>query len=555
MNDATTSDNFIPFKEEPMSKKHLIWIIFAIFLLLTATGCVPECTESEMDTKYLSNMNPHSGAIVSSLTPTLEWGWYWDYCNPYQFKITVTNAVTGSESAHSVSGTARDYTLSTPLEAGAKYNWSIYGVTSDGYPCRSSERDFYTGPLCSNITPIAPVLDYPADGEFVSPHSKNLHLTVQWHYTEYCLPHTYVYEFATDPDFINIIASGETSDHKQSLTETFPDCSTIYWHIAAKNGNLQGPFSETRSFNFIFDPKCWMNHYPSDDVALIRGRVYLDYCQSTGLSTVTALCTQHPQHGVIGDGIMQYDEIYNSGPEKGISGIVVDLGTGPCPSTGLDQDTTGANGKFGFTVITPGDYCLSVNKNQTGVSWGNTYNLVYGIWTEPLTTSAIAQYDISLGDGYYDLKYYFGWDKYDGFVRPTFKEKIWCRRIPFHWCDPLHLFEEFDAAPMLARNEEGTWIRSSYQGEVCYFYNPIQTEEEMVPYSLGMPKDEYLQRFEELEVFDPPLPCPTPTPTPRPKPERSPVDPCVGKGERGCIADPACKWVPSAVGPGYCASK
>ena len=143
-----------------MSKKLLIWIFFAIFLLLTTVGCAPECTESEMDSKYPSSLSPHSGVIVSSLTPTLEWGWYWDYCNPYQFKITITNAGTGSETTQSVSGTARDYTLSTPLEAGAKYDWTVYGVTSNDYPCRTSGAYFYTGPLCSNNTPVAPVLDF-----------------------------------------------------------------------------------------------------------------------------------------------------------------------------------------------------------------------------------------------------------------------------------------------------------------------------------------------------------------------------------------------------------
>ena len=94
---------------------------------------------------------------------------------------------------------------------------------------------------------------------------------------------------------------------------------------------------------------------------------------------------------------------------------------------------------------------------------------------------------------------------------------------------------------------------SSYQGEVCYFYNSPE-EQEMVPYSFGMPEDEYIERFNQLEVFEAPPPCPTPTPTPKPK-QGSPGDSCTGKSNRDCIAAPNCKWVPAAAGPGYCASK
>ena len=540
-----------------MSKKHLIWIFFAIFLLLTAAGCVPECTEGEMDTSYLSSLDPHGGVIVSSLSPTLDWSWSPTTCNPHHFVVSITSADTGHVEVQNVNGSSRDTTPSSLLEAGAKYNWSIYGTTSGDYTGYTREADFYTGPLCTNVTPVAPTLDFPADGEFVTPKSTYMGLKLQWTYSEFCLPHSYVYEFASDPDFNNILFSGETGDYKQEMYQVFEDCTTVYWHIAAKNGNNQGPFSETRSFNHIIHPKCWMNHYPSDDVALIRGKVYIDQCSQTfqvlsgGASAYG--CIDH-SFGIVGDDYMNWNEDSQYGYEPGMSNVVVDLGIGPCPSTGLDQTVTGANGWFAFTVLTPGDYCLSVRKDQTGYVKGTDYNMMNGIWSNPLTKALTAEYDLSLSDGWHHLIYNFGWDEYDAFVKPFFFEKIWCRRTPFHWCDPWILYDIGDSAVMLARNEKGTWIKSSVQGEVCYFYNSIQTEEEMVPYSLGMPKDEYLKRFNELEVFEAPPPCPTPTPTPRPKPVE-PDDPCAGKGERGCIADPACKWVPSSVGPGYCAKK
>ena len=388
---------------------------------------MPQCTDSEISTKYPGNPSPHSGVIVGSLTPTLEWDWIWSTCNPYQFKITITNAVTKSETTQSVSGTARDYTPSTSLEAATKYDWTVYGVTSNDHPSGTGRAFFYTGPLCSNTTPLAPVLDFPADGEFVTPPSKHGGITLQWHQPELCLPHSYIYEFASDPDFINILDSGEPGDHQQEIQKEFEDCSTVYWHIAAKNGNQQGPFSETRSFNYIVDPQCWMNHYPSDDVALIRGMVYLDECTQTFQSPSGGAsaqgCIDHP-FGIIGDGTMNWNEEYDFGSEPGMSNVVVDLGAGPCPSTGLDQTVTGANGKYSFTVLTPGEYCISVSKDQTGHVKGYDYNMMNGLWTELTTKALRTGYDLYLSPGWYDLKHNFGWDRYDAFVKPFFFEKI-----------------------------------------------------------------------------------------------------------------------------------
>lgn len=543
-----------------MSKKHLIWILFTALILLTAAGCAPECTEGELDHEYAYNLQPQDEGIVASLTPTLSWSWN-EPCNPHRFVIGLFKDSSGPVEEFEVSGSQTEYAITTPLDPGSKYNWSIYTTLSNQFVGpTSNEHTFYTEPLCSGAPTVAPILDSPEDGEFVTPNHWPYDIEFHWHYSGACLPTSFLYEFASDPNFQNIIVSGETQNHSQFIALSFPDCTTIYWHVAAKNGSQAGPFSATQSFSWIEDPNCWMNHYPSDDVGRIRGRVYLDLCPQTkkilGVNEdIVDGCIQTQGFGITANGDIDYNYGAEFKPDPGLKNVVVNLGEGTCPSaTILDQDVTGSSGKFSFTVLTPGTYCLSVSKDQNGyqVETATDFNLMHGLWTEPLTHALQAEYTVTYGEGWHDEWYNFGWDEYDAFLFPFPIEKIWCRRIPFHWCDPLHLFEIGDTAPMLARNEKGTWIKSSVQGEICYFYNSPENQE-MVPYSLGMDPDEYINKFNALEVFDPVPPCPTPTPTPRPKPV-SPDDPCAGKSQRDCIADSKCTWVYSAAA-GYCTKK
>ena len=101
--------------------------------------------------------------------------------------------------------------------------------------------------------------------------------------------------------------------------------------------------------------------------------------------------------------------------------------------------------------------------------------------------------------------------------------------------------------PMMARNETGTWIMTSYQGQTCYFYNFVKTEE-VSAMEVGMPVEKYLKKFDELEVFPAPPPCPTPTPAPRTKPS---INCSKYTSEPTCMAA-GCTWKFAALGPGYC---
>ena len=531
-----------------MSKRTQLWLIITIPVLLFASGCIPECTPTELEHFNIWTFAPNDGDIVSSLTPTFEWYTYED-CRPDEYRIETSKNVSGPGITYYTAGTNEEYTIPSPLDPGSKYHWKMYSFSEVlHYGKTTREKVFYTGPMCpGNTTPIAPILDFPEDGGYASPIYESGPVRFHWYYPYGCLPSSFLYEFATDPGFINIVLSGET-DHNQFLDLNFPDCSTLWWRVAAKNSNNVGPWSDIHKFYFVYNNECWQNHYPSDDVAELRGRVYRDECSQTGkaLPSNTLLgfgCTKTQKIGIHANGV-------HAAHEHGLINVTVDLGTGPCPSTGLDQtNTVGPNGRYQFNVLTPGEYCVSVSKNQTGHDWiaSETLDLMDGLWTEPLTTKMIAEYTVTLGEGYHEVVQDFGWDEYDGMIK-LFKEPTYCRIGIQPWCDQWTRFEIHEQVPVVARNAEGSWLMTIFEGVPCYFFDLFVLDE-----STEENKEEYAKEKEKLEVFEPPEPCPSPTPTPRPKPSK-PGDPCAGKSDRECKADPNCTWVYGAAA-GYCTSK
>ena len=86
--------------------------------------------------------------------------------------------------------------------------------------------------------------------------------------------------------------------------------------------------------------------------------------------------------------------------------------------------------------------------------------------------------------------------------------------------------------PLIARNQDGTWLKTMVGGVECYFY--YQPDD-----GQGEPSEEEIM---ELPVFEsPPLPVPSPTPTKKP----STKDKCsIYQNVNTCIAA-GCTWNPN----------
>ena len=93
--------------------------------------------------------------------------------------------------------------------------------------------------------------------------------------------------------------------------------------------------------------------------------------------------------------------------EPTIGGVVIDLGSGSCPSTGMLQFTTVASDlSYSFVGLRPGVYCVSINPSEEP----NLSLLRPGLWTYPLESQGTISTTVALKDGEQKFDVNFGWD-------------------------------------------------------------------------------------------------------------------------------------------------
>jgi len=515
-----------------MDKKKLLVVLLGGVLLLLLTGC--KCTPEQMADLIVINDSPADGTLISSLLPSFSW--HSDSCEPSYYWLSIhengSNYLYAESTQVPDNETSFDW-VAPPLEPGKEYAWHVrpYLVDSGSISGSDSEETiFYTGPVCSGETLIAPEPHAPNWIDHAGPQEFN------WTYPGGCLPISYDYQFASDIGFTDIILSGTTTEpYAQHMVQTFPNCSSVFWRVRANDGTSVGPWSDSRQFHWVTDETCWQLHYISDDAARIDVRLYDDVCNMTRYDV--------PLNGWINDGckreynsaLVHGDGEYHYPPDYDMSEFQVDLGSGPCPSTGLDSREFG--GLQYFYVVAPGTYCVSISKNQTAYSWFTPKNLMDGLWTNPLTLDTVAGKTIELGSGTQDMLVEFFWDEWDqSIVHFEVPENLHCRVGPDPICDPLKIPLAGEVLPILARDQETEWKMTSYEGETCFVYLTNAQINEDISKKPGIQL-----LTENLPFFDPQPSCPTPTPVP---PEHQPTSPtgCAQyTTQRSCIAA-KCNW-------------
>jgi hypothetical protein len=124
----------------------------------------------------------------------------------------------------------------------------------------------------------------------------------------------------------------------------------------------------------------------------------------------------------LGGGNLAADGIYDPA-EPGIGGLLVRIGTGPCPiSLILTEVPTNSNGEFNFAYLFGGSsYCIEIDALMTP----NDTILIPGGWTYPVRDAAPAQVEISpaIGEDLVDIK--FGWD-YQYLPEAAAPERYFC---------------------------------------------------------------------------------------------------------------------------------
>jgi hypothetical protein len=145
---------------------------------------------------------------------------------------------------------------------------------------------------------------------------------------------------------------------------------------------------------------------PSTDVnasGRISGLVWHDLCVSgvegqPGPTSAPAGCASTSEGGYKANGVREANE-------PGLGGVTVRLGLGACPSVGLAETTTAADGSFAFSTLSAGLYCVSIDP-ALGTNPGI---LLPGDWSSPIG-SLQATFNVTLTQGENRGGVEFGWD-------------------------------------------------------------------------------------------------------------------------------------------------
>jgi hypothetical protein len=148
----------------------------------------------------------------------------------------------------------------------------------------------------------------------------------------------------------------------------------------------------------------------------VSGIVWHDLCSVQPGDPIPAVL---PDGCVLDGSIVHADGIRQPG-EPGIAGIVVDIGFGDCPSSGLVSTVTDAEGHFSFPPLPPLPYCININaEDETNASI-----LLPGRWTKvPSGHMGYTFWPIALYGEQVRNDIEFGWD-YDDLPAPGAKAAV-----------------------------------------------------------------------------------------------------------------------------------
>lgn len=141
--------------------------------------------------------------------------------------------------------------------------------------------------------------------------------------------------------------------------------------------------------------------------AMISGWVWNDLCDSgkdgePAPATTPAGCVKEDSpFGIYhADGELSTEEPL-------IEGVVVTLGEGECPSTGLaEYQTIVTDVSYSFSGLKSGTYCVSIDSQREP----NFSILQPGVWTYPAVTQGEIGTTVTLAEGEYKGMVNFGWD-------------------------------------------------------------------------------------------------------------------------------------------------
>jgi len=514
--------------------KKITFILIAALALIIGSGCTkPACAESDYETFQVMLDSPVDGSTVP-YGEDITFDWHHDEsCEPFRYILRIYDPIEDREvdlpTGDNTSELTKSFFIIAPFMdpvAGREYHWSVLPAGESWGKVQGDEilrLAFTYGEMCESGELVPPQSIEPENGSWAEIGTAwDKSIDIQWSkLEENCFPEKFEYQVASDPGFNHLVLTGKTKFPYIGAKIPVPTCTHLYWRVRSVVEKSSSAWSEPYSFYYAYDNTCWFVGSPGDG-SLIRGSIFKDRCDYTNpmipLGEEILPPCEISQYGVHADGTPEITNV----SEPGLGDILVELGSGPCPSTGLDEFYSHHNGLYYFTPQGPGDYCVSVSKSDNP-------KLEDGIWTLPLTDQIVAEQTITLSPGDNEIHQHFGWDKND-FAKLNFsvQKLTTCRQTDNKNSPAMMYLEEDSVIPVVATNEEKTWFLTLFD---CFVSTATgEAEEGDLPLYPEQPMVEIIEDD---------------------KPGSSDEKPCSSYTGRGCPY-PRCVWVDPAGVPGYC---
>jgi len=239
-------------------------------------GFMPPCSPGNLG--KVSGFKVSGASVIGSASsivpvisgnPTLNWNYDASTCAAGGFLVVI-----GTENPdltfnlvgqHIVSGSTNSLTLTDPLAPATEYKWMAYPFSADASEVTlpTSVLDtplatFFTAPLCTGSSALAPVQTYPADGATETGKDEIL----SWSYPSACLPQSYELVRSTDPNMGVDVFQQTLSyfthvyDWLDPSDPSIKDCTTYYWKVGASNDGANYVYSTQRSFYLNLSGTC-----------------------------------------------------------------------------------------------------------------------------------------------------------------------------------------------------------------------------------------------------------------------------------------------------------
>ena len=531
-----------------MNKK-TIFLVISVLLIIIASGCTKrQCVEADYPTFQAILDLPANGSTVG-YGDDITFDWHHNEpCEPHRYILYMRDTVQ-DHTAHTISDIGATE-LTSNLESililnkltpypGREYQWWVVPTSWEKteeslYGPESQKFTFTYGEICSPGELVPPELAEPEDGSWANSTNQPPEVNISWSNMGDCLPEEYHYEVALDPDFNQIVHTGNQISKWWGGFIPVQDCSHLYWRVQSVAGNSSSVWSETFSFFYEGENPCWFAESGDVDAigATIKGYVFEDKCPGSlpfeSESVTPPQGCVSSQYGIHADGI--WDNVTNS--EPGIPDIGVFWGDGPCPVSALDMSITDENGMYYFQVQAPGEYCVFISKSESPELENGLFTLPW-----PATDYYLAQQTITVSPN--DIaEQNFGWDR-DEIAKLNFKVKVLstCRLTDNKNSAAVMYLEEGSVIPVVATNEEKTWFLTRFD---CF-----------VSIATGEAEEGDLPLYPEQPI---PVVDGQGDPDPTGSGESDPgVKPCSSytSGPRGCPS-PRCVWIYPIAGPSYC---